>query len=131
MRTWCSQPVNFRHFFAISFLLFNFLVSFYFCSTCMSKLPAKVTFVWFTREDEREKQSNALHFGKCTCAQYASLSNLARDLRRTVAWLRIRIAFALVRSAILCLRGGRSARHRPVFESREVAIAEARIYGDE
>ena len=48
-----------------------------------------------------------------------------------VAWLRIRIAFALVRSAILCLRGGRSARHRPVFESREVAIAEARIYGDE
>ena len=35
-----------------------------------------------------------------------------------VAWLRIRIAFALVRSAILCLRGGRSARHRPVFESR-------------
>ena len=36
-----------------------------------------------------------------------------------------------MRSAILCLRGGRSARHRPVFESREVAIAEARIYGDE
>ena len=45
-----------------------------------------------------------------------------RQLYSTVvAWLRIRIAFALVRSAILCLRGGRSARHRPVFESREVA----------
>ena len=48
-----------------------------------------------------------------------------------VAWLRIRIAFALVESAILCLRGGQSPRHWPVFESREVANAEARINGDE
>ena len=38
---------------------------------------------------------------------------------------------SVVRSPILCLRGGRSARHGPAFESREVAIAEAHIYGDE
>jgi len=40
------------------------------------------------------------------------------------------MALALIRSAIMCLRGARSARHRPVLAGRvpaDLAIAEARV----
>ena len=32
-------------------------------------------------------------------------------------WIRCRLSFSLLRSAILCLRGARSSHHRPVFSS--------------
>lgn len=47
-----------------------------------------------------------------------------------MGWLRCRFAFALLRSAIMCLRGARSAKHRPVFNksaAADLAVTEARI----
>ena len=33
-----------------------------------------------------------------------------------MGWIRCRLSFAILRSAILCIRGSRSSRHRPVHE---------------
>ena len=42
-----------------------------------------------------------------------------------MAYLRCRISFALLRSAVMCIRGSRSSRHSPAFElQRQVALAE-------
>ena len=45
----------------------------------------------------------------------------------TLSWLRCRISFALVRSAVMCIRGSRSSRRHPVHCLREVAGVESRI----
>ena len=37
-----------------------------------------------------------------------------------MGWLRCRLSFAILRSAILCIRGSRSSRHRP---TRDIALA--------
>ena len=73
--------------------------------------------------------------GACGPAADTFLKRLASQLAdqdqepysSVMSWLRRRISFALVRSAILCLRGGRSAKRRPFTEAREVEIAEARL----
>ena len=51
------------------------------------------------------------------------------DYSSTVAWLRCRISFALLRSTVMCVRGSRSSRHAPIHipEQRKVSIAEGRI----
>ena len=42
-----------------------------------------------------------------------------------MAYIRCRISFALLRSAVMCIRGSRSSRHAPAFElHRQVALAE-------
>ena len=42
-----------------------------------------------------------------------------------MAYIRCRISFALLRSAVMCIRGSRSSRHSPAFElHRQVALAE-------
>ena len=42
-----------------------------------------------------------------------------------MAYLRCRISFALLRSAVMCIRGSRPSRHSPAFElQRQVALAE-------
>ena len=33
-----------------------------------------------------------------------------------MGWIRCRLSFAILRSAILCIRGSRSSRHRPAHE---------------
>ena len=42
-------------------------------------------------------------------------------------YVRCRLAFALLRSAIMCIRGARSSYHRPVNALRELAVAEGRL----
>ena len=44
-----------------------------------------------------------------------------------MSWIRCRLSFALIRSAILCIRGSRSSRHRPVHHEHELAVAESRL----
>ena len=44
-----------------------------------------------------------------------------------VAYVRCRLSFALLRSAVMCVRGSRSAYHRPANELRELAVVESRI----
>ena len=46
------------------------------------------------------------------------------------AWLRCRLSFSLLRSAILCLRGTRSSNPRPLHvenEAYELVVAESHI----
>ena len=45
----------------------------------------------------------------------------------TMAWLRCRLSFALLRSASLCVRGSRSHRQHPVHSERELAVVESRM----
>ena len=46
---------------------------------------------------------------------------------QSVAYVRCRLSFALLRSAVMCVRGSRSAYHLPVNELRELAVVEGRI----
>ena len=47
-----------------------------------------------------------------------------------MAWLRCRISFALLRSAVMCVRGSRSSRHTPVLDNRQISMAEGHVSGD-
>ena len=48
-----------------------------------------------------------------------------------MGWVRCRLSFAILRSAILCIRGSRSSRHRPVSELNiELAAAEGHVPSD-
>ena len=40
----------------------------------------------------------------------------------TIHWLRCRLSFALLRSAILCIRGSRSSVHRPVKGPLDLSV---------
>ena len=44
-----------------------------------------------------------------------------------MGWLQIRLSFAIVRCAVMCICGSRSSCHRPVHSERELAVAEARL----
>jgi hypothetical protein len=45
-----------------------------------------------------------------------------------IGWLRCRISFASLRSAIMCIRGSRSSYHQPIHDSHiTLATSEARI----
>ena len=53
------------------------------------------------------------------------LANLDRMPYAQTAWyVRCRLSFALLRAAIMCLRGSRSSYHQPVNALRELAVAE-------
>ena len=43
-----------------------------------------------------------------------------KNVPTVMGWLRCRLSFAILRSAILCIRGSRSSRHRP---TRDIALA--------
>ena len=45
---------------------------------------------------------------------------------RCVFWLRCRVCFSLLRSAIMCVRGNRSTIRRPVVTNVDLAFSEAR-----
>ena len=48
-----------------------------------------------------------------------------------MGWIRCRLSFAILRSAILCIRGSRSSRHHPVRELNiELAAAEGHVPSD-
>ena len=48
---------------------------------------------------------------------------------QTINWLRCRLSFALLRCAIMCIRGSRSSTHRPVLGPLDlsVVLAESRL----
>ena len=45
----------------------------------------------------------------------------------TMAWLRCRVSFALLRNAVMCIRGTRSSQRRALQHERSLAIAESRL----
>jgi hypothetical protein len=48
----------------------------------------------------------------------------------TINWLRCRLSFSLLRSAIMCLRGSRSSHHNPINSfggEIELALVEGRV----
>ena len=47
-----------------------------------------------------------------------------------MAWLRCRIAFALQRNAVMCIRGSRSQRGHPTQHDRQLSVAESRLSVD-
>ena len=56
--------------------------------------------------------------GPAATITYKRMTSLLAEKRgqsysRTLGWLRCRLNFSLIRSAIQCFRGARSARHRP------------------
>ena len=48
---------------------------------------------------------------------------------KTIHWLRCRLSFSLLRSAIMCLRGSRSSLHHPELslQNIDLAITECRV----
>ena len=48
---------------------------------------------------------------------------------KTIHWLRCRLSFSLLRSAIMCLRGSRSSLHHPELslQNIDLAITEGRV----
>ena len=48
------------------------------------------------------------------------VSKEGKTFPTVMGWLRCRLSFAILRSAILCIRGSRSSRHRP---TRDIALA--------
>ena len=55
----------------------------------------------------------------------ALLATADRPYAQLMAYVRCRLSFALLRAAIMCIRGARSAYHRPVNAMRELAIVES------
>ena len=49
------------------------------------------------------------------------------DYSSTMSWMRCRISFALIRNAVMCIRGSRSSVRKPVRYDRALATAESRI----
>ena len=46
----------------------------------------------------------------------------AEEYSKTMNWLRVKISFSVIRSALVCLRGSRCLRRRPYSELNEVDI---------
>ena len=54
----------------------------------------------------------------------------AKPHSKTINWKRCRLSYSLLRSAIMCLRGSRSSRHRPISSSEgeiDLALTEGRM----
>ena len=74
--------------------------------------------------------------GTAATVVYKRLASLVSEKQdkpysRTMHWLRCRLSFSLLRSAIMCLRGSRSARHHPSSPPSaaiDLACAEGRVY---
>ena len=71
--------------------------------------------------------------GDATSQVYKRLANLLCDkldlfYGEIMGWIRCKLSFALVRSAIMCIRGARSWLHSPISEAPvDVQIAEAHL----
>ena len=70
--------------------------------------------------------------GKETTQFYKRLADMIARKRQhyaaVIGWLRCRISFGSLRSAIMCIRGSRSSLHRPMYESNiSLATSEGRI----
>ena len=65
------------------------------------------------------------HFLKRLAGKIAEKEN--GDYAAVMALVRCRLSFALLRSAVMCVRGSRSRRHVPVLENRQVSLAESHL----
>ena len=71
--------------------------------------------------------------GDATGQVYKQLANLLTEkldlsYEEVMGWIRCKLSFALVRSAIMCIRGARSRLHSPVFDAPlDIQIAEAHL----
>ena len=45
-----------------------------------------------------------------------------QDYNKTIAWIRCQLSFSLVRSSVMCLRGARSAYHRPARPDSDIPL---------
>ena len=72
----------------------------------------------------------------CHCQLvYKRIASLIADKHgkpysKTINWMRCRLSFSLLQSAIMCLRGARSSLHRPIcsFEGEiDLALAEGQV----
>ena len=71
-------------------------------------------------------------FAKEATNFYKRLASLLADkwdqpYSQTMNWLRCRISFALLRSAIQCIRGAHSSRGHAIFSPVDLVTAEAHI----
>ena len=53
----------------------------------------------------------------------------AEEYSNTMNWLRVKISFSLIKSALVCLRGSRCLRRRPYSEFNEVDIDTQTVEG--
>ena len=71
--------------------------------------------------------------GDAASQVYKRLANLLCDkldlsYGEIMSWIRCRLSFALVRSAIMCIRGARSRLHSPILEAPvDVQVFEAHL----
>ena len=70
--------------------------------------------------------------GREATAFYKRLADLISNKRNTtyskaIVWIRCNLAFSLIRSAIMCIRGSRSTSHRVPDSSIELGVAESHL----
>jgi len=64
-------------------------------------------------------------FLKRLCSLIADRSGVVYS--KVLGFMRCRLGFAILRTAILCVRGARSSFHRPIHQQRELAVVEGRV----
>ena len=64
----------------------------------------------------------ATHFLKRLTGKIAEKDN--EEYAAAMAWIRCKLSFALLRSAVMCVRGSRSSCHSPELKNRQVSIVE-------
>ena len=70
--------------------------------------------------------------GKEATMFYKHLANLLANKKdgqysTTLAWMRCKLSFSLIRSAVMCIRGSRSSYHRVPNPSIELGVAESHL----
>ena len=61
------------------------------------------------------------------CVKYRSrLAELIANKKREISWIRAKVSFSIVRSAILCLRGSRSRKRQLDFVDSDLQIEHTR-----
>ena len=61
------------------------------------------------------------------CVKYRSrLAELIANKKREISWIRAKVSFSIVRSAILCLRGSRSRKRQLDFVDSDLQIEDTR-----
>ncbi len=55
----------------------------------------------------------------------ADMLSIKRDLpySHVMGWLRCKLSFAILRSAVMCIRGSRSSRHHPIKDTTDITLA--------
>ena len=81
-----------------------------------------------TSKDLRSYSFSTTAIPKIGTSGRAAMVTYKRELPYSVVvgWLRCRLSFSLLRSAVMCLRGSRSARHHVQCNSTDIAVHDSR-----